>query len=918
MKVKDYKDTLNLPRTDFPMKANLTKREPEILKRWEEMGVYKRMLEKNSGGPVFVLHDGPPYANGHIHMGTALNKVLKDIIIKSKNMMGYYTPYVPGWDCHGLPIEYQVEKEMGKKKDQLDVVEVRRRCRAFAEKFINIQREEFKRLGVFGEWENPYITMDYLYEGDIVREFGKFVEGGYVYIGNKPVYWCPSCETALAEAEVEYGDRTSPSIYVEFPFRDDPGERIEELKGKRCYVVIWTTTPWTIPANLAVCLHPEADYVGYQVDDKVYIVAERLLPLLEDELGWKGKKLVRFQGKVLEGLRLKHPLYDRDSIIIVGEHVTLDTGTGCVHTAPGHGEEDYEIGLKYNLPVYAPVDERGRFTEDVDFFAGENVFEANPKVEEKLKEFGRLIKSGTITHSYPHCWRCKGPIVFRATKQWFISIDHNDLRKKMLYAIENEVRWIPEWGRNRIYSMVEVRPDWCISRQRYWGVPIVAFYCKNCGEVQLSKELCDFVAGIFDREGADAWFLKDEKELLPPGYRCKRCGGSEFIKEKDILDVWFDSGVSFAAVLERRDYLKCPCDMYLEGSDQHRGWFHSSLICSMATRGYPPYKSVLTHGFVVDGQGRKMSKSLGNVILPEEIVGKYGAEILRLWVSAEDYRDDVRLSDEILKRNVEVYRKIRNTIRFLLGNLYDFDPSSDLVSYEDLREIDRWILARMERLKRRVKKAYEDYRFHLVYHDIHNFCVVDLSALYMDISKDSLYVMAPHSKERRANQTAIYHVLKALLLLISPILSFTAEEAWSHLPGEKEESVFLSRFPEDDDRLLDQELLERWDRFLEVREVVTKALEEARAEKLIGQSLEARVRLKLPKELYELFKGWGEDHLSQWFIVSQVELDEGKDLEAKVSRAQGEKCERCWRYSEDTVDGLCPRCRDVLRQREAC
>ncbi len=912
--MKDYKETLNLPKTDFPMKANLTKREPIILEKWERMGIYKKMLEKNKGGKVFVLHDGPPYANGHIHMGTALNKILKDIIIKSKNMDGYYTPYVPGWDCHGLPIEFQVEKELGKKKDELEVLDFRRKCRAFAEKFIDIQRSEFKRLGVFGEWDNPYITMDYVYEADIVREFGKFVEGGYVYIGNKPVYWCPNCETALAEAEVEYGDKESPSIYVAFPFKDDPGSRIDGLKGKRSFVVIWTTTPWTIPANLAVCLHPDADYVGYEVEGNTYIVAHYLLPILEEELGWKGEIVARFQGKDLEGLRLKHPLYDKDSLIIVGDHVTLDTGTGCVHTAPGHGEEDYEIGLKYNLPIYAPVDEKGRFTDDVEFFKGMNVFSANRHVVDKLREFGLLLKEGKIIHSYPHCWRCKEPVIFRATRQWFISIDHNELRKKLLSTIEKKVRWIPDWGKNRIYSMVETRPDWCISRQRFWGVPIVAFYCRNCGALQLSRDICEHVARIFEEHGADVWFSMDEKDLLPDGYRCVKCGGDSFVKEKDILDVWFDSGVSFAAVLERRKYLGFPSDMYLEGSDQHRGWFHSSLICSVATRGEPPYREILTHGFVVDGKGRKMSKSLGNVILPEEIINKYGAEILRLWVSAEDYRDDVRISEEILKRNVEVYRRVRNTIRFLLGNLYDFEPERDRVPYEKLFEIDRWILARLELLKRRVKKAYREYRFHIVYHSIHNFCVVDLSSLYLDILKDRLYIYPPKSLERRSSQSAIYEILRTLLPLICPIFSFTAEEAWEHMPGEKSESIFLEHFPEDNDNYMDEELLKRWDRLLEVREMVTKALEEARVKKTIGHSLDAEVFLQLPPEDYELFKGWGEENLSYYFIVSKVHIEKGDEVSVRVDKVKGEKCLRCWRYGDVDENGLCKRCFSILKE----
>ncbi len=907
----DYKNTLNLPKTSFPMKANLVKREPLILDKWEKMNLYRRMLDKNKGGTPFILHDGPPYANGHIHMGTALNKILKDIIIKSKNMEGYYTPYIPGWDCHGLPIEFQVEKEVGKKKEELDVVEFRKKCRDFANKFIDIQRKEFKRLGVLGDWENPYITMDYEYEADIVREFSKFAKMGYVYVGEKPVYWCPRCETALAEAEVEYYEKKSPSIYVKFPFKDDPGERIKELKGKKASVLIWTTTPWTIPANLAVCLHPEHTYVAFQKGDEVFIVSEYLLPILKEELSWKdGEILAKFQGKDLEGMKLKHPLYERDSVIILGEHVTLDAGTGCVHTAPGHGDEDYEVGLKYNLPIYAPVDEKGRFTEDVEFFSGMNVFEANPEVERKLQELGMLVKREEVTHSYPHCWRCKGPVIFRATKQWFISIDKNNLRKKLLEAIDKNVKWIPEWGRNRIYSMMEKRPDWCISRQRFWGVPIVAFWCKKCGKLHLKDELCEHVAEIFEKQGADAWFTMDEEKLMPNGYMCD-CGSREFVRERDILDVWFDSGVSFAAVIIKRK-LPFPVDMYLEGSDQHRGWFHSSLICSVATRNTPPYKSVLTHGFVVDGQGRKMSKSLGNVIYPNEIVEKYGAEILRLWVASEDYRDDIRISKEILERNIEVYRRIRNSIRFMLGNLFDFDPEKDRIPLEEMFEIDRWILARTEKLKRRIKKAYREYRFHIVYHEIHNFCTVDLSSIYLDILKDRLYIYPAGSVERRSAQTAIYEILKTLLLLMSPILSFTSEEAWEHLPGKRTESIFLETFPKDTDEFLDEKLLEKWERFLELRRAVTKSLEEARRSGTIGHSLDAKVKLTVPEDMFGIFSPWGEETLSHYLIVSQVEMKKGDTLTVSVEKADGKKCERCWRYGEVDERGLCRRCRKIV------
>ncbi|HSR11716.1 MAG TPA: isoleucine--tRNA ligase, partial [Thermodesulfobacteriota bacterium] len=814
----DFKDTLNLPKTSFPMKANLPQREPETLRMWEEKRIYHKIREAAKDRPKYILHDGPPYANGHIHIGTALNKILKDLIIKSRNMAGYNGEYVPGWDCHGLPIEHEVDKSLGSKKGSYSILEKRKLCREFATNFVNIQREEFKRLGVMGEWENPYLTMSYGYEATIAREFGRFVGEGSVYRGKKPVYWCASCVTALAEAEVEYEDDSSPSITVKFPAVSDFGGKFPELKNKKVYLLIWTTTPWTIPANLAIAYHPDYIYVAAEVDGEVWVVAETLLEQVMAKAGKKNyRTLVKFPGKALEGMKARHPYIDRDSLLILATYITLDTGTGAVHTAPGHGQEDYESGLEYNIPIYSPVDDLGRFTKDVDFFAGQYVFDANEAVIRKLKEVGALIHTEQYAHQYPHCWRCKNPIIFRATEQWFISMEKNQLRRKALEAID-KVTWIPSWGHDRIYGMVQNRPDWCISRQRAWGVPIVAFGCKSCGEVLFEEKIVERVSTLFEKGGADVWFELSEKDLLPPGARCPKCGGQDFEKETDILDVWFDSGVSYAAVLEKRPNLKYPADMYLEGSDQHRGWFHSSLLASVGTRGRAPYDSVLTHGFVVDGEGRKMSKSLGNVILPEEVMKRYGAEILRIWVAAEDYRDDIRISEEILSRLSDAYRRIRNTCRFLLGNLSDFDPAKDMVRDADLHEFDRWILLRLQRLTARMKEAYKDFDFHLAFQALHNFCIVDLSSLYLDILKDRLYTSGASSVERRAAQTTLFRILDGLVRLMAPILSFTAEEIWGYVPGAKAqaESVHLTLFPEVGSRYGDPKLEERFETLLKV------------------------------------------------------------------------------------------------------
>jgi len=925
----DLKQTLNLPQTDFPMKADLVKKEPLILQKWAETDLYGLIRKNSKGKPLFILHDGPPYANGHIHMGTAFNKVLKDIIIKSKQMDGFDSPYVPGWDCHGLPIEHKADQELAEKKALMGILEVRQYCRRYAERFIDIQREEFKRLGIFGEWNDPYLTMSYDYEAQIVREFGKFALNGSLVRSKKPIYWCISCKTALAEAEVEYKNKLSDSIYVKFPMLDDLAKEYENLKGRKVSVLIWTTTPWTIPANLAIALHPDYEYVAVDTGDDVLILAKRLMYITLDTIGlhYKGV-LAEFRGSELEGKRAKHPIYDRESVILLADYVTLDAGTGCVHTAPGHGQEDYETGLRYNLEIYSPVGDDGRFDSTVGEFQGKLVFEANKLVNERLRSLGMLLNKGEIQHEYPHCWRCKQPVIFRSTEQWFISMDKTGLRQKTLEAID-QVKWIPSWGRDRIYEMIKNRPDWCISRQRAWGVPITVFFCKNCNEPLVTQEIIEHVAMLMEKGGADVWFALPERELLPAGTKCGKCGSEEFRKETDILDVWFDSGVSHAAVLEKRSYLTSPADMYLEGSDQHRGWFHSSLLCSVGTRARAPYKSVLTHGFVVDGQGKAMHKSAGNVISPEELIKDYGAEIIRLWVAAEDYTDNIRLSKEILQRLTEAYRRIRNTCRFILGNLYDFDPTSHSVPQSSMEEIDKWILHKAHRLNQRLINAYRNYEFHIVYHGLHNFCVVDLSSLYLDILKDRLYTSHPESKKRRSSQTAMYHILNILVRLMAPILSFTAEEIWQYLPNkEKSPSVHMEEFWPIDDSFIDTALEAKWERLLKIREEVNRVLEMKRKSKEIGHSLDAIVTLGADEDTLQFLKGFGD--LREIFIVSKVELlpldqlseeynSQLNELRIKATLSPYSKCERCW-VRDDTVttkpfnQPICGRCLEVLEK----
>jgi isoleucyl-tRNA synthetase len=921
----DYKETLNLPTTDFPMKANLPVREGEILAVWEERRLYHAIRESRKGAPRFILHDGPPYANGNIHAGTALNKILKDIVVKAKTMSGVDAPYVPGWDCHGLPIELQVDKQLGKKKREMSQIAIREECRAYAMRFVNEQRNEFKRLGVLADWERPYLTLDKEYEVGIAKELARFVENDGLYRGNKPVHWCPSCVTALAEAEVEYADHTSPSIDVSFRLDDASADKLG-LTGV-VNAVIWTTTPWTLPANLAVTLHPDFTYVALKVGEATYIVAEELAEPCMKRFGFADYKTVgAYRGAEFDGLLARHPFIDRTSRMIVGDHVTLEQGTGLVHTAPGHGQEDYVIGQRYGLEVYNPVNQYGIFVEGTPHVAGMKVWDANAAVIDLLAASGALLARRDIEHSYPHCWRCRGPIIFRATPQWFISMEKNDLRKNALAAIR-QVNWIPKWGEERIFGMVENRPDWCVSRQRSWGVPIFAFICDGCGDAVLDKKIARRVVSIMESEGIDAWYAKGAKELLPDGVVCPSCGGSAFTQGGDILDVWFDSGVSHAVVVDADERLDWPADLYLEGSDQHRGWFHTSLLCSVGVRGVPPYRQVLTHGYVVDGHGKKMSKSIGNTILPQQIIDKYGAEVLRLWVSSEDYREDIRLSDEILKRLTDAYRKIRNTVRFLLGNLADFDPAAHTVPVAGRPEIDRFILSRFDELAAKVTEAYERYDFHVFYHAMHNFCVVDLSSFYLDIVKDRVYTYPAASPYRRSAQATMYELTVGMLKLMAPVLSFTAEEAWGHLPGDpalREESIHLSLFPAVSGAA-DSRLAEEWERLLLIRSETLQALEIARREKVVGHSLDAKIVISAFKNDHQLLER-RKEFLPFLFIVSQVELvsdpmdgagayksEEAPGLTVMVEKASGAKCERCWNYSDDigaSVDHptVCGRC----------
>ncbi|MGD9560715.1 MAG: isoleucine--tRNA ligase [Pyrinomonadaceae bacterium] len=963
----DLKKTVNLPKTNFAQKANLGQSEPARLKKWQEADLYNKIAEARKGREKFILHDGPPYANADIHIGTALNKILKDFVVKSRSMMGYDAPYVPGYDCHGLPIETHVEKklaEKGKNKADIPVASFRRICREHASTAMNNQTRDFKRLGILGEWDNPYLTMSAEYESSTARLFGRFLERGYIYKGLRPVYWCIHDRTALAEAEVEYREHVSPSVYVKFPMKTDPAEIDPALAGKNVFIVIWTTTPWTLPANMGITVHPDFDYsaiIGTRTPssatasepdkaEEVYIVATELVnslaPLIADA-GVRVTEIARFKGKKLDRMEAKHAWLDRTSLIMNGEHVTLGeadaevqldvrfenkasakAGTGAVHTAPGHGGDDFHIAKQYGLEIYNPVDSAGRFTSEVKHWAGEDIFEANPKIVEFLRECGMLVHSESYEHRYPHCWRCKNPVVFRATPQWFISMDEvhgeesiNGLRDKALLEIES-VKWHPAWGEGRMANMFKGRPDWCVSRQRSWGVPIPVFYCQACDETIADPKIVDHVADIFAEETADAWYARPESELLPEGFECPNCGSTDFRKETDILDVWFDSGSSCVAVLETRgDTLRFPADVYLEGGDQYRGWFNSSLSCGIAAHDTAPYKQVVTHGWVVDGEGKKQSKSLGNVTAPQEIIDKSGAEILRLWAAAVDYTEDIRCSDEILARVVDSYRKFRNTLRYALGNLEGYDNAAEAVDEDEMLSIDRWALASLEEVTAKVLAGYEAYDFQAAYGALYHFCTVTLSARYFDIIKDRLYIYAPRSKERRSAQTALYRITDALCRLLAPLLAFTSDEAWENIPGQTTPSVHLAEFPKGTPASGRQgALLSDWERIFAIRDEVLKALEEARIAKQIGSSLEAKVILTTDAGTTRFLLDYF-DQLRYIFIVSQVEVREGDAMKVEVQKADGQKCERCWNYSTrvgefESYPTVCERCIEALSEIE--
>ena len=917
----DYNSTMNLPKTDFPMRGNLPQKEPEMIKRWQDQKLYQKLMEKNEGLPLYVLHDGPPYANGDIHMGTALNKVLKDIIIKYKNMSGYKAPYIPGWDTHGLPIELKAMKKVGVENIN-SALDLRKVCKEFALHYVDVQRNEFIRLGSIGDYEHPYLTLQPKHEAEQIRIFGEMAKKDFIYKGLKPVYWCPECKTALAEAEIEYAEDPCNSIYVKFKVEDDGGKLAAfNTELDKTYFVIWTTTTWTLPGNLAICLGPEYEYVAVHANGEYYIMAKELV-----ESAMKAAKITEYtvseaslKGKELEYIKYRHPFIDRVSPIIVGDHVTLESGTGCVHTAPGHGVEDFEVCVNHypEIPIIVPVDGDGKLTEEAGEFCGLTTNDANKAILTKLTELNALFAVENIIHQYPHCWRCKSPIIFRATEQWFCSVD--GFKEEACKAIDS-VQWIPEWGGDRIKGMVMDRSDWCISRQRTWGVPIPIFYCKHCGKPIINEESVNAIANLYEKEGSDAWYKYEAGEILPEGFKCE-CGCTEFTKEMDIMDVWFDSGVSHAAVCNEEHGLRWPADLYLEGADQYRGWFQSSLLTSVAAKGSAPYKAVCTHGWVVDGEGKAMHKSLGNGMSPDEVTDKYGADILRIWVASSDYHADIRISQDILKQLSDAYRKIRNTARFILSNLGDFNPDTDSVSVEKLDGIDKWAMARMDEIIEKCKAAYDKFDFHIVYSTMRDFCTIDLSNFYLDILKDRLYVEKADSESRRAAQTVIYNILRTMTLYLAPVISFTAEEIWGYMPrSEKDdaESVFFNKLPEKSGVSADEEFMEKWEKIDELRDIVNKALEEARGQKLIGKSLEVKVTLNCGRDWYEFAKSVENDLVSA-FIVSAVDVEKSEfdGVDVKVEVAPGEKCERCWTHS-DTVGKcaehptLCARCAEIV------
>jgi isoleucyl-tRNA synthetase len=947
----DLKKTVNLPKTAFAQKANLAQSEPVRLEKWNKLDLYHLIRRACEGRPKFIMHDGPPYANADIHLGTAMNKVLKDFIVKSRTMMGFDTPYVPGYDCHGLPIETHVEKALdkkGKKKNELSVETFRRICREHAENALKSQTRDFKRLGILGEWDNPYLTMSNHYEAETARMFGRFVERGWVYKGARPVYWCIKDQTALAEAEVEYHQHTSPSVYVKFPLATDPAEIDPALAGRKVFVLIWTTTPWTLPANLGIAVHPDFEYAAFGDGDEVFIVASELVEAVAAKCGLgEPKVLARFPGSKLDRLECRHAWLDRPSLLMVGEHVTLGgeadaeteldvseaqkksgegkAGTGCVHTAPGHGHDDFVIGKRYGLEIYCPVDNAGRFTPEVEHFAGQRVFDANDPIVEFMRERGVLLFSEKYDHRYPHCWRCKNPVIFRATPQWFIAMDQSESGRSLrdtAIAETERVKWIPAWGVDRMGNMLKGRPDWCVSRQRVWGVNIPVFYCARCNDAVADRAVIEHVADIFEKESGDAWYTRDAKDLLPEGFTCKGCGAQEWTKETDILDVWFDSGTSSVAVLENRPELRWPADVYIEGGDQFRGWFNSSLMVGIAAHDRAPYDTVITHGWTLDAQGRAMHKSAGNAVEPDKVIKQSGAEIIRLWCASSNYFDDMRASDEILQRVMDGYRKMRNTARFALGNLDGFDPERDSVAVDEMEEIDRWALAELNRVTKEVWAAYETYEFHNVYRALYGFATVTLSARYFDIIKDRLYTFAPRNKARRSAQTALLQIGDALARMLGPILVFTADEIWENLPGPREESIHLALLPTGSDENQDA-LLAEWERLYAIRDDVLRALEEARVAKRIGSSLEAKVILSASGSALELLQKHQKD-LRYLFIVSQVELGnsgEGAGVSITITDADGTKCERCWNYStrvgeSETYPTVCERCIAALQEIE--
>jgi isoleucyl-tRNA synthetase len=914
----DYSNTLNLPKTDFPMKADLPIREPEILKFWEENKIYNKIRKLRKGCKKYILHDGPPYANESLHIGTALNKILKDIVVKYKTMKGYDSPFVPGWDCHGMPIEIQLLKNLGlvKQGKPKDVISFRNECRNYALKYVDIQREEFKRLGVFADWENPYLTLDKEYEVHIAKVFLKFLKMGYIYRGLKPVFWCPTCTTALAEAEIEYNDQhTSPSIYVKFKIKT-PLEKIIS-NSKDTYILIWTTTPWTLPSNVAVAVHPDAIYSFVEVDKEIYLIAENLVDQTMKEIGINNYNVIaNIQGEKLNKIEYECPFGNRNGIIILENYVTLDTGTGCVHTAPGHGKEDYESGLKYNLPIIMPVDEEGKFTREVPEFKGMFVFDANNEVIKTLNKKNLLVYESKVTHSYPYCWRCHNPVIFRATKQWFMSINF-DFRKKIIDIITNKVSFIPTSSRERMLSMVKDRPDWCLSRQRVWGVPLPIFICCNCEEPILDEKVLNNIKKFLEEYGIEEWIKKTPKEILQDtNIKCKQCGSNHFKKDEDILDVWLDSSISHDAVLAKNENLTWPCDVYLEGSDQHRAWFQVSLITAVALKGDAPCRTIITHGFVVDKDGKKMSKSKGNIILAKEACNKYGADIIRLWVCSGNYQEDIKISEEIIERIKESYRKIRNTFRFILGNIYDFPIN--FVPH-NLSPIDKLIMHRLQMFIKNATNAYESFEYFKFYQCLYNFCVVDLSSLYFDIIKDILYTYSKDSMERRAAQWTLFKICDALVKVIAPVLPFTAEEVWKYFPGKNSESIHMTKFPEIEEEFINEELAKKFEKIMNIRDEILKKIEEHRKNKIIGKSLEAKVIIKCGNNLYSILNEFY-NFLPTIFIVSQVELEKvDGTLSISVEKADGKKCERCWRWctsvgASNEYPTICSRCINVILQ----